>query len=79
MEPESEYNLPVPTGIMTIKEAAEYMSLSEIRVRELVRAGRLPAKKIGNTYILAEKAVHYFAQIDRPVGRPPIEKEAGDE
>jgi excisionase family DNA binding protein len=36
------------------KEAAEKMKLSQERVRALAQAGLIPAKKVGNSWVILE-------------------------
>lgn len=41
--------------LLTIKEAADYLGLSEERVRELISDGIIPAYHIGGTYLRFKK------------------------
>ena len=43
-----------PMNLSGTKEASEKLSISAIRVRQLIQAGRLPAKKIGRDHIIME-------------------------
>lgn len=49
-------------------EAAEKLKVSSIRVRQLIREGRLPAQKIGRDYIIQEKDLALVE--NRQNGRP---------
>lgn len=50
-------NLP---GYVSIKEAAEILGVSDKRVYQYVRAGRLPARRVGNILILPVEEVRQF-------------------
>lgn len=54
--------------ILDTTEAAKKLRISAIRVRQLIKAGRLPAQKIGRDYIIQEKDLELVA--NRPTGRP---------
>jgi excisionase family DNA binding protein len=43
--------------LISSKEAAEKLGLSLRRVQALITAGRLPAQKIGNSYVVQEKKI----------------------
>src|SRR5712691_3751813 len=47
-------NLP---GYVSIREAADILGVSDKRVYQYVRAGRLPARRVGNILILPEGEV----------------------
>lgn len=50
-------NLP---GYVSIREAAEMLGVSDKRVYQYVRAGRLPARRVGNILILPVEDVRHF-------------------
>src|SRR5260370_29941019 len=50
-------NLP---GYVSIKEAAEMLGVSDKRVYQYVRAGRLPAQRVGHILILPTEEVRRF-------------------
>lgn len=50
-------NLP---GYVSIREAADILGVSDKRVYQYVRAGRLPALRVGNILILPEREVRRF-------------------
>ena len=51
-----------------ISEAAEILSLSTDRVRDLAQAGRIGVK-VGRNYIFTLKELAKFEQLDRPAGK----------
>lgn len=55
--------------LLSVPEAAEVLSLSNVRVRQLCQQGRI-GEKIGRNYILTEREVKEFAKKTRPAGRP---------
>lgn len=57
--------------LLSVKDAAEVLELSEPRVKQLIYDGRLEAQKVGNQWIINESALD--AVKDRPNGRPPKE------
>jgi excisionase family DNA binding protein len=57
-------NLP---GYISIKEAADLLGVSDKRVYQYVRAGRLPAQRVGHILILPVEAVKQFKP--SPTGR----------
>ncbi len=50
-------NLP---GYISIKEAADLLGVSDKRVYQYIRAGRLPAQRVGHILILPIEAVSQF-------------------
>src|SRR6266568_4782425 len=50
-------NLP---GYVSIREAADMLGVSDKRVYQYVRAGRLPAQRVGNILILPVEEVRQF-------------------
>jgi excisionase family DNA binding protein len=59
---------------MTTKEAAERLSVTDARIRQLILDGRLPAQKFGNMNMIREEDLKLVAE--RKTGRPPQEKPA---
>ncbi len=55
-------------NLISTKEAAEKLGLSLRRVQALITVGRLPAQKIGNSYVVREKDLE--AVKERKAGRP---------
>lgn len=56
--------------LLTTKEAARILEVSQRRVQALVSAGRLPAVKMGGVYLIKEKDLKLVAE--RRPGRPPV-------
>ena len=54
--------------LISSKEAAEKLGLSIRRVQALITDGRLPAQKIGNSFVVREKDLELVR--DRKAGRP---------
>jgi excisionase family DNA binding protein len=61
-------------GLISSAEAAERLGVHITRVQVLIREGRLPAQKIGRTYVVNEDDLKLVE--DRKPGRPP--KKAGE-
>ena len=59
--------------LLSVKESAEKLGVNRQRVQTLITEGRLPAQKIGNSYVIKESDLALVA--DRKVGRPPKSKE----
>jgi excisionase family DNA binding protein len=59
---------------ISVSEAAEILGISRQRVLQLIEAGRLEARKVGNSYIIARSALQTVE--DRKPGRPAKAKEA---
>ncbi len=55
-------------NLISSKEAAEKLGLSLRRVQALITDGRLPAQKIGNSYVVNEKDLELVRE--RTPGRP---------
>jgi excisionase family DNA binding protein len=53
---------------ISTKRAAEILGVNDSRVRQLILAGRLPARKIGRDWIIREKDLEKVT--DRKPGRP---------
>lgn len=60
------------SNLLTVKEVAARLNLTPVRVRMLIKAGRLPAQKVGRDWLITERALNAFSP--RPVGRPRKEK-----
>lgn len=63
-------------GLISTSEAAERLGVHITRVQVLIREGRLPAQKIGGTYVVNEDDLKLVA--DRKPGRPTKAKAATD-
>lgn len=55
-------------NLISSKEAAEKLGISLRRVQALITNGRLPAQKIGNSYVVNEKDLELVKE--RTPGRP---------
>lgn len=55
--------------MLSVLEAAEKLGVSRWRVNQLINAGRLPAQKIGRSFIIRESDLELVRK--RPPGRPP--------
>lgn len=53
---------------LTTKQAAERLGVNASRVRQLILAGRLAARKQGRDWLIDERSLKAVA--DRKVGRP---------
>ena len=58
--------------MLSCKDAGKKLGIHHSRIRQFIREGRLPAKKIGNQWIIFEESLHLVR--DRKTGRPPIKK-----
>lgn len=61
-------------GLISTSEAAERLGVHITRVQVLIREGRLPAQRIGRTYVVNEDDLRLVE--DRKPGRPPKAKAA---
>jgi excisionase family DNA binding protein len=59
--------------LLTTKQAAERLGISEGRVRTLIIAGRLPAEKFGKAHMIREQDLKLVS--DRKPGRPAKAKQ----
>ncbi len=57
--------------MLNTNEAAEKLNISAIRVRQLIREGRLAATKVGRDYVIQESDLKGIAE--RKNGRPKKE------
>lgn len=62
----------------TTNQAAQELGVTPVRVRAMIRAGRLQAEKFGRDYVIKESDLELVRE--RKTGRPPKEKspEAGE-
>ncbi len=58
--------------LLSTAEAAEKLKISPVRVRQLVREGRLPANKVGRDFVILESDLKLVSE--RKPGRPPKSK-----
>jgi len=55
-------------NLLSTTEAAERLGVTSIRVRAMIRDGKLPAQKIGRDYVIKESDLELVK--DRKPGRP---------
>ena len=61
----------LPVAVITTAEAAVILKISPVRVRQLIKDGRIKAKKLGRDHLLNQDEVERFAKNGRlPHGRP---------
>jgi excisionase family DNA binding protein len=58
--------------MLSARQAAEYLGLSHNRVRALLLQGRIPARKVGQGWIVYKSDLEKFAKVPRINGRPRI-------
>ncbi len=59
--------------LLSVIEAAEKLGVSRWRVNQFINEGRLPAKKVGRSYIILESDLELIE--NRQTGRPPKDKD----
>ena len=59
---------------LTTDEAAQELGVTPARVRQMIRAGQLPATRFGRAHVIYRKDLALVEE--RPVGRPPKVAEA---
>lgn len=64
----------------TTQEAARQMGITDAYVRQLIGAGKLTAKRLGDrVWVIAEDEIERFKSLERkPGGRPRISDESSD-
>jgi excisionase family DNA binding protein len=55
--------------LLTTKEAAQVLGLSAIRVRELIRSGKIEAQQVGRDWVIQESALQSVIVYGK-AGRP---------
>ena len=58
----------MPKHYLSVTDTAALLGISPGRVRQLITARRLPAEKVGPTWIISLRALEKFAQ--EPPGKP---------
>jgi len=56
--------------LLSVTDIAKDLDLSQNRIRQLIRVGRLTAQKIGREYAVLESDYIAFKAKKRPQGRP---------
>lgn len=64
-----------PMNLLTVTQAADKLGVHRTRVHALIKAGRLPATKVGVQYLI--KASDLKLVEERKTGRPPKQAKAG--
>lgn len=59
-------------GLLTTKEVAERLGVTQSRVRALIQSGRLPSQQYGRDHLIKESDLKLVQ--DRKPGRPPKDK-----
>ncbi len=59
--------------LLSVIEAAEKLGVSRIRVNQFIEEGRLPAQKVGRSYVILESDLQLVE--NRQTGRPPKDKD----
>ncbi len=60
-------------GLITTTEVAGRLGINQSRVRQLILAGDLPARKFGRDWVIDEEDLARYEKQRPPVGRPPKE------
>ncbi len=60
----------VRLALITTHEAAERLGVNQSRIRQLIIAKQLPAKKFGRDWMIEEDDVENFDEHRRGAGRP---------
>ncbi len=61
------------TKLLSVIEAAEKLGVSRWRVNQFIDKGRLPAQKVGRSYVILESDLQLVE--NRQTGRPPKDKD----
>ena len=61
-------------GYITTKEAAQILSKTDSRIRQLLLKGELVGKKFGSVWMVSKQSVNRYAQVDRKPGPKPTKK-----
>ena len=62
-------------NLLNTKQVAEILNISPIRVRQLIRGGRIVAQLVGRDYVIEESEVKRLEASERKPGRPASKKE----
>jgi excisionase family DNA binding protein len=66
------------SSLLTIRQAAERLSLSESKVYRMTISGELPVQRIGRAVRIPESAINYLAE-PNPLSLPSYLKEGKNE
>jgi excisionase family DNA binding protein len=56
--------------LLSVQEAADRLNLTRVRVNQLIDEGKLPAKKVGRSYVIKSSNLHLVEKRNK-AGRPP--------
>jgi excisionase family DNA binding protein len=56
--------------ILSVQEVADRLKLTRVRVNQLIDEGKLPAKKVGRSYVIKASDLHLVEKRNK-AGRPP--------
>lgn len=71
-----DYNRDMSDELISVKQASQRLGITPARITTLIREGRLPAEKIGKTWVIRVRDLHLVE--DRPVGNPNWRKKGGE-
>jgi excisionase family DNA binding protein len=54
--------------LLSVRQVANQLNLSRVQIVRLIQTGKIPAKKVGRSYVVSAKALRDHL-IDRPVRR----------
>ena len=61
--------------LLSSRESARLLGVNRQRIQVLISQGRLPAQKIGNSYVIRREDLQLVK--NRPTGRPPKKSDNG--
>jgi excisionase family DNA binding protein len=56
--------------ILSVQEVADKLDLTRVRVNQLIDEGKLPARKVGRSYVIRLSDLHLVEKRNK-AGRPP--------
>jgi len=62
-------------NLISVRQTADQLGLSRVQVFNLIRAGKIPARKVGRNYVINQRELDDYL-INRPVRR--VVKEYGE-
>jgi len=62
--------------LLTTNEAAKILRVTPIRVRQMIREGKIAARQVGRDYVIEESSLDSVRTYGK-AGRPPKENESG--
>lgn len=61
-------------GLYAADDAATYLGIDASLVRRYCRQGRIPAKRVGNVWVMRKTALDDFKRKPRPFGNPTFHR-----